>query len=57
MEPTWVQSAPAGPHVGPLNLAIRDAYAPLDPDESRWQFLMAAGYVKRRRPYVQINEL
>ena len=24
MEPTWVPSAPAGPHVGPINLAIRD---------------------------------
>ena len=25
MEPTWVLSAPDGPHVGPMNLAIRDA--------------------------------
>ena len=24
MEPTWVLSAPDGPHVGPMNLAIRD---------------------------------
>ena len=23
MGPTWVQSAPDGPHVGPTNLAIR----------------------------------
>ena len=23
MGPTWVLSAPAGPHVGPMNLAIR----------------------------------
>ena len=23
MEPTWVLSAPDGPHVGPMNLAIR----------------------------------
>ena len=23
MEPTWVLSAPGGPHVGPMNLAIR----------------------------------
>ena len=23
--PTWVLSAPDGPHVGPMNLAIRDA--------------------------------
>ena len=25
MGPTWVLSAPDGPHVGPMNLAIRDA--------------------------------
>ena len=24
MGPTWVLSAPDGPHVGPINLAIRD---------------------------------
>ena len=24
--PTWVMSAPDGPHVGPMNLAIRDGY-------------------------------
>ena len=24
MEPTWVLSAPDGPHIGPMNLAIRD---------------------------------
>ena len=29
MGPTWVLSAPAGPHVGPLNLAIRDALGQL----------------------------
>ena len=27
MEPTWVLSAPDGPHVGPMNLAIRDVLA------------------------------
>ena len=25
MGPTWVLSAPGGPHVGPINLAIREA--------------------------------
>ena len=25
MRPNWVLSAPDGPHVGPMNLAIRDA--------------------------------
>ena len=24
MRPTWVLSAPSGPHIGPINLAIRD---------------------------------
>ena len=27
MGPTWVLSAPDGPHVGPMNLAIRDGYS------------------------------
>ena len=27
MGPTWVLSAPDGPHVGPMNLAIRDSIA------------------------------
>ena len=26
MGPTWVLSAPDGPHFGPMNLAIRDSY-------------------------------
>ena len=26
MEPTWVLSAPDGPHVGPMNLAIREEW-------------------------------
>ena len=26
MGPTWVLSAPDGPHVGPMNLAIRDDF-------------------------------
>ena len=26
MGPTWVLSAPDGPRVGPMNLAIRDSY-------------------------------
>ena len=25
MGPTWVLSAPDGPHVGPMNLAIKDS--------------------------------
>ena len=30
MGPTWVLSAPDGPHVGPMNLAIRDVTATTD---------------------------
>ena len=31
MGPTWVLSAPDGPHVGPMNLAIRDSlYQPIE---------------------------
>ena len=30
MGPTWVLSAPDGPHVGPMNLAIRDDYFHFD---------------------------
>ena len=26
MGPTWVLVAPDGPHVGPMNLAVRDIY-------------------------------
>ena len=26
MGPIWVMSAPNGPHVGPMNLAIREAF-------------------------------
>ena len=32
MGPTWVLSAPDGPHVGPMNLAIRAVISALDPD-------------------------
>ena len=26
MGPTWILSAPGGPHVGPMNFAIRDSH-------------------------------
>ena len=42
--PTWVLSAPAGPHVDPMNLAIRDDFIQL------WHFksysVMACAYAK-----------
>ena len=31
MGPTWVLSAPDGPHVGPMNLAIRENLFPVMP--------------------------
>ena len=34
MGPTWVLLAPDGPHVGPMNLAIREYLAPMD---GRWR--------------------
>ena len=38
MGPTWVLSAPDGPHVGPMNLAIRDTSASNINIRSRVQF-------------------
>ena len=34
MGPTWVRSTPGGPHVVPMNLAIRDSYWCPDDDTS-----------------------
>ena len=31
MGPTWVLSAPGGPHVGPIYLVIRDPHAAMAP--------------------------
>ena len=39
MGPTWVMSAPDGPHVGPMNLAIR--VVPLcSQDVTRYKYIM-----------------
>ena len=35
MGPTWVLSAPDGPHVGPMNIAIRDPFIMLSP-QCQW---------------------
>ena len=35
MGPTWVLSAPDGPHVGPMNLAIRDVYQAIQPNHTQ----------------------
>ena len=34
--PSWVLSAPDGPHVGPMNLAIRVVVTVHDTDENMW---------------------
>ena len=39
IRPTWVLSAPGGPHVGPMNLAIRDM-------QPRWGSSFGPAYVK-----------
>ena len=39
MGPTWVLSAPDGPHVGPMNLAIRDG---IDAQQHTWVYLIAS---------------
>ena len=38
MGPTWILSAPDGPHVGPMNLNIRDSTCqqPVPPDCAQW---------------------
>ena len=36
MGPIWVLSAPYGPHIGPMNLAIRDSYPIVLVDSSRY---------------------
>ena len=38
MGPTWVQSAPDGPNVGPINLAIRETLSPTSPRSSQTQW-------------------
>ena len=41
MGPTWVLSAPDGPHVGPMNLAIRVLLHrwPVSEADTSWKFL------------------
>ena len=39
MEPTWVLLAPDGPHVGPMNLAIRDHLINNPHRKSLWTYL------------------
>ena len=38
MGPTWVRSAPVGPHVGPMNLAIRVIYGDKLQSHEPWKY-------------------
>ena len=41
MGPTWVLSAPDGPHVGPMNLAIRvNKESPFGPHNHLWGYIL-----------------
>ena len=40
MGPTWVLSAPDGPHFGPMNLAIRDSGQQYEQDVNSLTFLL-----------------
>ena len=45
MGPTWVRQDPGGPHVGPMNLAIRV----VDDEESEVKFVLGIGQWLRKR--------
>ena len=38
MGPTWVLSAPDGPHIGPINLAIREGTWTAVPPMAGWNY-------------------
>ena len=40
MGPTWVLSAPDGPHVGPMNIAIKEAYSSMPELRHHWRACM-----------------
>ena len=44
MGPTWVLSAPDGPHVSPWNLAIRDNYIPCKHLPKNWLYAQTSDY-------------
>ena len=46
MGPTWVLSALDGPHVGPMNLAIREAYRPTYPSDGVQLYLCHENSIK-----------
>ena len=50
MGPTWVLSAPDGPHVGPMNLTIRDDYNPLWIPDKMYVVFLALTLASRSLP-------
>ena len=50
MDPTWVLSAPSGPHVGPMNLAI---WEDLNITQGRWNIHTDFGFTKDD-PYLML---
>ena len=54
MGPTWVLSAPDGPHVGPVNLAVRD-YQPYMKFEIHADFDVQGLYLNSLPANVEIN--
>ena len=50
MGPTWVLSAPDGPHVGPTNLAIRGGVAASDSEKCENHFFKQCENLERDFP-------
>ena len=57
MGPTWVLSAPDGPHVGPTNLAIRDVIHSSHSIAYCWKFPSDSRLVSSRGYAIQPSEL
>ena len=53
MEPTWVLSAPYGPHVGPMKLAIRAVLKALSCSKLPWQRNYSNRYMQMA--YLQLH--
>ena len=57
MGPTWVLSAPDGPHVGPMNLVIRVPILGLKLILPHWQHVAQAVTTLSTRPYFNDNHI
>ena len=56
MGPTWVLSAPDGPHVGPMNLAIGEWWHPKKPCFQVADFRQDTGLVRNDEPVIFYDE-